>query len=151
MNRETTPLPGLALDEVERKRVREQFIAKFVRSNERHLPFWFSLPYWPIARDVFQSYEFCQLPDLYFMIGNGTRIHRASGRAIAAFFASQKPWEGFMYYVFDDSLDWCLASTDELIWDYGHDADFLVVKGGKLPVPHLELREPAGRDHYPKI
>ena len=148
MKRETTKLPGAALEEPSRRKIRERFITRFVRPNERHVPFWFSLPYWPVARDVFQSPAFRQLRNLYFMIGNGVRIHQASGEEISVFFADQKPWEGNPIYVFDGTLDWCLASTDEMIWDYQHDADSLVVKAGVPPMPHTELREPGGRDHY---
>lgn len=123
-------LPGTELSPDERAPVRDRFVDAFLPGGARHLPYWFSFPLRPVSRDVFHGSRFRAAPELYFMVSRAASVHRASGAEIADFFANQRPHEEFDIYVFDDSWRWCIVSTDRLVDEPRHDADFLVIAAG---------------------
>lgn len=125
-------LPGVEVPTTEKKIIRENFIKTFLPNGARHLPYWFSFPLQQIERDIFFSSAFQSMPDLYFMVSRGASIHKASGAQISLFFRNQMAQEDFDLYIFDDSYEWCIASTDELVKEPKTDSDFLVIGIGKV-------------------
>src|SRR5690606_12247491 len=114
-----------------RNATRERFIQRFMKPNQRHLPFWFSFPsLQPVPHQVLFSEQRQNRETVFFMIGKGDEIRRCSGTAVAQFFANEQPCEDFDLYVFDESFTWCLASTHEMADGYTSDSDFLTLQVG---------------------
>lgn len=125
--------PGVLLSRARTTQLREQLLAAFGDPKRRHLPLWFAFPFNPMPRELLWSNAITRQPKLYLSVGKGSAAYEASGEAIANFFRHQLPVEDFDLYVFDDTLEWCIASTHELTKNPAHDADFLILGVGNIP------------------
>ena len=117
-----TPLPGIQLPETTADNVIRQFKEKFYRpSSNKPQPgrIWLAFPEnMPSQRSddsILSSPAFLGYRTVLFWIEGTNEVYQATPRQVAEHFAARNPWEDFDTYIFNESMEWCIVFTHNLM------------------------------------
>lgn len=117
------PMPGVLIAPTDASEIIAKFHNKYRINTEgkiSNIPTWVTFPDEIPGRDVDQSIlnhpMLLARENVYLYWEHAGELYRTTSNEVSDYFSLRPPWDDPDLYLFDDSLEWCIAFTHELMY-----------------------------------